>query len=96
MARPADLRRGGGSRSGRRRTLIGTVVNAAGPDAGQVVPLDRVAVFAEHGLGTSPTYVFAIDQSGIVVSDQIGVRSGTTATARRPGGDVARLGDGLA
>lgn len=56
------------------RTLIGTVVNAAGLTQVKVVPLDRVAVFADHGLGTSPTWhVFAIDQIGIVVSDQIGV-----------------------
>lgn len=55
-------------------TLIGTVVNAAGLTQVKVVPLNRVAAFADHGLGTSPTWhVFAIDQTGIVFGEQTGV-----------------------
>lgn len=76
-------------------TLIGTVVNAAGLTQAKVVPLSRVKVFADHGLGTSPTWhVFAIDQTGIVMSDQIGV-----VGDRRVRIDLAGLhllGDGLA
>lgn len=77
------------------RTLIGTVVNAAGLTQAKVVPLDRVVGFAGDGLGTSPTWhVFAIDQSGIVVSDQIGVVGDRRLRVDLAG--VARLGDGLA
>ena len=77
------------------RTLIGTVVNAAGLTQVKVVPLNRVAVFADHGLGTSPTWhVFAIDQTGIVVSDQIGVVGDRRLRVDLAG--MARLGDGLA
>ena len=77
------------------RTLIGTVVNAAGLTQVKVVSLDRVAVFADHGLGTSPTWhVFAIDQAGIVVSDEIGVVGDRRVCADLAG--VALLGDGVA
>lgn len=76
-------------------TLIGTVVNAAGLTQVKVVPLSRVAVFAEHGLGTSPTWhVFAIDQAGIVVSDEIGVVGDRLVRVDLTG--PALLGDGLA
>ena len=77
------------------RTLIGTVVNAAGLTQVKVVPRSRVEMFAEHGLGTSPTWhVFAIDQTGIVFGDQTGV-----VGDRRVRVDLAGLrvlGDGLA
>lgn len=76
-------------------TLIGTVVNAAGLTQVKVVPLDRVEVFADHGLGTSPTWhVFAIDQTGIVFGDQTGVVGDRRVRADLAG--LAILGDGLA
>ena len=76
-------------------TLIGTVVNAAGLTQVKVVPRSRVAVFAEHGLGTSPTWhVFAIDQTGIVFGDQTGVVGDRRVRVDLAG--LALLGDGLA
>lgn len=55
-------------------TLIGTVVNAAGLTLAKTVPLRRMGTFADPGLGASPVWhVFAIDQSGIVFGDEIGV-----------------------
>lgn len=76
-------------------TLIGTVVNAAGLTQVKVVPLNRVAVFAERGLGTSPTWhVFAIDQTGIVVSEEIGVVGDRLVRVDLTG--LALLGDRLA
>lgn len=76
-------------------TLIGTVVNAAGLTQVKVVPLNRVAGFAEHGLGTSPTWhVFAIDQTGIVFGDQTGVVGDRRVRVDLAG--LRMLGDGLA
>jgi glutamine synthetase len=55
-------------------TLIGTVVNPAGLTHAKTVPLRRMAAFADPGLGASPVWhAFAIDQTGIVVGDAIGV-----------------------
>jgi glutamine synthetase len=55
-------------------TLIGTVVNPAGLTHAKTVPLRRMGTFADPGLGASPVWhVFAIDQTGIVVGDAIGV-----------------------
>ena len=76
-------------------TLIGTVVNAAGLTQVKVVPLNRVETFADHGLGTSPTWhVFAIDQTGIVFSDQTGVIGDRRVRVDLAG--LRILGDGLA
>jgi glutamine synthetase len=55
-------------------TLIGTVVNPAGLTHAKTVPLRRMGAFADPGLGASPVWhVFAIDQTGIVFGDEIGV-----------------------
>ena len=55
-------------------TLIGTVVNPAGLTHAKTVPLRRMSSFADPGLGASPVFhVFAIDQTGIVFGDAIGV-----------------------
>jgi glutamine synthetase len=55
-------------------TLIGTVMNPAGLTQAKTVPLRRMSAFAEPGLGASPVFhVFAIDQTGIVFGDAIGV-----------------------
>ncbi|KUI20957.1 glutamine synthetase [Mycobacterium lehmannii] len=76
-------------------TLIGTVVNPAGLTLAKTVPLRRMGTFAEPGLGASPVWhVFAIDQSGIVFGDDIGV-----VGDQRIRIDLAALrilGDGLA
>ncbi|MGV0789825.1 glutamine synthetase family protein [Mycolicibacterium sp. XJ2] len=76
-------------------TLIGTVVNAAGLTLAKTVPLRRMGTFADPGLGASPVWhVFAIDQSGIVFGNDIGV-----VGDQRIRIDLAALrilGDGLA
>jgi glutamine synthetase len=55
-------------------TLIGTVVNPAGLTHAKTVPLRRMGMFADPGLGASPVWhVFAIDQAGIAFGDAIGV-----------------------
>lgn len=55
-------------------TVIGTIVNPAGLTLAKVVSADRVASFADPGLGASPTWHgFAIDQVGIAFTDAIGV-----------------------
>ncbi|RAV11614.1 glutamine synthetase [Mycolicibacterium sp. GF69] len=76
-------------------TLIGTVVNAAGLILAKTVPLRRMGVFADPGLGASPVWhVFAIDQSGIVFGDAIGVVG--DQRIRIDLGALRILGDGLA
>jgi glutamine synthetase len=55
-------------------TVIGTVVNAAGLTQAKAVPVGRVDAFVNPGLGASPSWhVFAIDQSGIAFTDEVGV-----------------------
>jgi len=55
-------------------TLIGTVLNPAGLTHAKTVPLRRMGTFADPGLGASPVFhVFAIDQTGIVFGDALGV-----------------------
>src|SRR5690349_24692634 len=55
-------------------TLIGTVVNPAGLIHAKTVPLRRMGAFADPGLGASPVFhVFAMDQTGIVFGDGLGV-----------------------
>jgi glutamine synthetase len=55
-------------------TVIGTVVNAAGLTQAKTVPIGRTNTFADPGLGASPSWhAFAIDQSGIAFTDDVGV-----------------------
>lgn len=76
-------------------TLIGTVVNPAGLTLAKTVPLRRMGTFADPGLGASPVWhVFAIDQSGIVFGDEIGVVG--DQRVRIDLGALHILGDGLA
>jgi glutamine synthetase len=76
-------------------TLIGTVVNPAGLTHAKIVPLRRMAAFADPGLGASPVWhVFAIDQAGIVFGDGLGVVG--DQRVRIDLGGLRILGDGLA
>lgn len=55
-------------------TVIGTVINAAGLTLAKTVPIRRTNTFADPGLGASPSWHgFAIDQTGIAFTDDIGV-----------------------
>ncbi len=55
-------------------TVIGTVVNPAGLTLAKTVPIRRTNTFADPGLGASPSWhAFAIDQTGIAFTDEIGV-----------------------
>ncbi|OBH88417.1 glutamine synthetase family protein [Mycobacterium sp. E2733] len=55
-------------------TVIGTVVNPAGLTLAKTVPIRRTNVFADPGLGASPSWhAFAIDQSGIAFTPEVGV-----------------------
>ncbi|CDM76831.1 Glutamine synthetase [Mycobacterium marinum] len=55
-------------------TVIGTVINPAGLALAKTVPVRRTNTFAYPGLGASPTWHgFAVDQSGIAFSDEVGV-----------------------
>ncbi|OBH05226.1 MULTISPECIES: glutamine synthetase family protein [unclassified Mycobacterium] len=55
-------------------TVIGTVVNPAGLTHAKTVPIRRTNTFADPGLGASPSWhAFAIDQSGIAFTDDVGV-----------------------
>lgn len=54
--------------------IIGSIVNPAGLTLAKVVPAERAAVFADPGLGASPTWHgFVIDQAGIAFTDDISV-----------------------
>jgi glutamine synthetase len=76
-------------------TLIGTVVNPAGLIHAKTVPLRRMGAFAEPGLGASPVWhAFTIDQSGIALSEAIGVVG--DQRIRIDLGALRILGDGLA
>jgi glutamine synthetase len=76
-------------------TLIGTVVNPAGLTHAKTVPLRRMGAFADPGLGASPVWhVFAIDQTGIVFGDAIGVVG--DQRIRIDLSSLRILGDGLA
>ena len=55
-------------------TVIGTVVNPAGLTLAKAVPSGRLTTFAGPGLGASPSWhAFAIDQTGIAFTDDVGV-----------------------
>jgi glutamine synthetase len=76
-------------------TLIGTVVNPAGLMHAKTVPLRRMGAFADPGLGASPVWhVFAIDQTGIVFGDALGVVGDQRIRIDLSG--LRILGDGLA
>jgi len=54
--------------------VIGTVVNPAGLTHAKTVPIRRTNTFADPGVGASPVWhAFAIDQTGIAFTDDIGV-----------------------
>lgn len=54
--------------------VIGTVVNPAGLTQAKTVAIRRTNTFADPGLGASPSWhAFAIDQSGIAFTDDVGV-----------------------
>jgi glutamine synthetase len=54
--------------------VIGTVVNPAGLILAKAVPIRGTNTFAEPGMGASPVWhAFAIDQTGIAFTDDIGV-----------------------
>ena len=76
-------------------TVVGTVVNPAGLTHAKTVPPRRLTAFADPGLGASPVWhVFAIDQTGIALTKDLGVvgdeRIRIDLTA------LKTLGDGLA
>lgn len=76
-------------------TLIGTVVNPAGLTHAKTVPLRRMGIFADPGLGASPVFhAFTIDQTGIAMSEAIGVVG--DQRIRIDLGALRILGDGLA
>lgn len=76
-------------------TVLGTVVNPAGLIHAKTVPIRRTSIFADPGLGASPSWhAFAIDQTGIAFTDDVGV-----VGDQRVRIDLAALrllGDGLA
>src|SRR3954468_19203654 len=76
-------------------TLIGTVVSSAGLTHAKTIPLRKMGVFADPGLGASPVWhVFTIDQTGIALGGDLGV-----VGDQRIRIDLAALrilGDGLA
>lgn len=54
--------------------VVGTVVNPAGLTHAKTVPTHRANAFADPGLGASPVWHgFTIDQTGIAITDDIGV-----------------------
>ncbi len=54
--------------------VIGTVVNPAGLTQAKAVPIRRTNTFADPGMGASLVFhAFAIDQTGIAFTDDIGV-----------------------
>ncbi|SPM36642.1 Glutamine synthetase [Mycobacterium rhizamassiliense] len=76
-------------------TVIGTVVNPAGLTHAKAVPIGRVAAFADPGLGASPSWhAFAIDQTGIAFTDDVGVVG--DQRVRIDLAALRNLGDGLA
>jgi glutamine synthetase len=77
------------------QAVIGTVVNPAGLIHAKTVPLRRSAVFADAGLGASPVWHgFAIDQTGIALTEGIGVVG--DQRVRIDGAALRTIGDGLA
>ncbi|CRZ14185.1 type I glutamate--ammonia ligase [Mycolicibacterium neworleansense] len=76
-------------------TLIGTVVGPAGLTHAKTVPLRRMGIFADPGLGASPVFhAFTIDRTGIAMSESIGVVG--DQRIRIDLGALRILGDGFA
>lgn len=76
-------------------TVIGTVVNPAGLTNAKTVPIRRTNAFADPGLGAGPSWhAFAIDQTGIAFTDDIGVVG--DQLLRIDLTDLRIIGDGLA
>lgn len=76
-------------------TVIGTVVNAAGLTQAKTVPIRKTNTFADPGLGASPSWhAFAIDQSGIAFTDDVGVVG--DQRLRLDLSALRMIGDGLA
>ncbi|MBW0013009.1 glutamine synthetase family protein [Mycobacterium sp.] len=76
-------------------TVIGTSVNPAGLTQAKTVPIRRTNTFAEPGLGASPSWhAFAIDQSGIAFTDDVGVVGDQRLRIDLSG--LRIVGDGLA
>jgi glutamine synthetase len=76
-------------------TVIGTVVNPAGLTQAKTVPIRRTNTFADPGLGASPSWhAFAIDQSGIAFTDDVGVVGDQRLRIDLSG--LRIVGDGLA
>lgn len=76
-------------------TVIGTVVNPAGLTQAKTVPIRRTNTFADPGLGASPSWhAFAIDQTGIAFTDDIGVVG--DQRVRIDLNALRMIGDGLA
>ena len=76
-------------------TVIGTVVNPAGLTLAKTVPIQRTNLFADPGLGASPSWhAFAIDQTGIAFTEDVGVVG--DQRLRIDLSALRLLGDGLA
>src|SRR6202012_1225724 len=75
--------------------VIGTVVNPAGLTLAKTVPIRRTNAFADPGLGASRVWhAFAIDQTGVAFTEQIGVVG--DQRVRIDLSALRILGDGLA
>ncbi|HEV7581123.1 MAG TPA: glutamine synthetase family protein [Mycobacterium sp.] len=76
-------------------TVVGTVVNAAGLTQAKTVPVRHTNTFADPGLGASPSWhVFAIDQTGIAFTDDVGVIGDQRLRIDLPA--LRLIGDGFA
>jgi glutamine synthetase len=76
-------------------TVIGTAVNPAGLTQAKTVPIRRANTFADPGLGASPSWhAFAIDQTGIAFTDEVGVIGDQRLRIDLSG--LRLIGDGLA
>jgi glutamine synthetase len=76
-------------------TVIGTVVNPAGLTQAKTVPVRHTNTFADPGLGASPSWhAFAIDQTGIAFTDDVGVIGDQRLRIDLPA--LRLIGDGFA
>jgi glutamine synthetase len=76
-------------------TVVGTVVNPAGLTQAKTVPVRHTNTFADPGLGASPSWhAFAIDQTGIAFTDDVGVIGDQRLRIDLPA--LRLIGDGFA